>query len=171
MSCDSDPQDAANERELAVWRALAQVADPELPVLSVVDLGIVREVRWRDGPAPYVRITPTYTGCPASAVIFEAVVQALDRAGFRCARVEQVLFPPWTSDWLSEAGRRKLAAFGIAPPELRGGDGAPPDAAVVRCPRCASPHTQCVSQFGSTPCKAQYRCNACLEPFEHFKCY
>jgi ring-1,2-phenylacetyl-CoA epoxidase subunit PaaD len=156
-----------NAREREVWRLLAEVSDPEIPVLSIVDLGIVREVRWRDTLGPLVRITPTYTGCPASEVIRAMIVAALQRAGLEDARVETVLAPPWSSAWLSEAGRRRLAQFGIAPPD--------PDAertgASPACPRCASRATRRVAEFGSTPCKAHYQCTACLEPFDYFKCY
>jgi ring-1,2-phenylacetyl-CoA epoxidase subunit PaaD len=162
---DATTQPNARERE--VWRLLAEVSDPEIPVLSVVDLGIVREVRWRDTLGLLVRITPTYTGCPASEVIRATIVAALERAGFESACVETVLTPPWSSAWLSEAGRRKLAQFGIAPP----------DPAAERaqrspaCPRCGSRATRRVAEFGSTPCKAHYQCKDCLEPFDYFKCY
>lgn len=161
--------------EHAVWTLLESVPDPEIPVLSVVDLGIIRHVRWSSDPGGstklHVGITPTYSGCPATEVIRQSVLSALHGAGYSEAVVEDVLFPPWTSDWVSEQGRQKLRSFGIAPPSrtvssprqmLR--------ETPVACPRCASLETQRISEFGSTPCKAHYRCTACLEPFDHFKC-
>jgi ring-1,2-phenylacetyl-CoA epoxidase subunit PaaD len=156
---------SAAERE--VVHVLAQIPDPEIPVLSIVDLGIVRYVRWRGTRGPHVGITPTYTGCPATEVIRAAVRRALVFAGYADAVVEEVLSPPWTSAWLTAEGRRKLEAYGIAPPvEAAARGGSHP----VACPRCASFETRLVSEFGSTPCKAHYRCNSCLEPFDHFKC-
>jgi ring-1,2-phenylacetyl-CoA epoxidase subunit PaaD len=160
------------DRTTAVWRVLGDVMDPEIPVLSVVDLGIVRFVRWDADNELHVGITPTYTGCPATEVIQGSVRRALARAGYESARIDTVLSPPWTSDWLSPEGRRKLAAFGIAPP-------AQPVSSprrlfaepVVTCPKCGSDSTQKVSEFGSTPCKAHYRCTECLEPFDYFKCF
>jgi ring-1,2-phenylacetyl-CoA epoxidase subunit PaaD len=152
--------------ETEVLRVLASVPDPEIPVLSIVDLGIVRYVHWRGTPGPHVGITPTYTGCPATEVIRAAVKRALIFAGYADAVVEEVLSPPWTSAWVSAAGRQKLAACGIAPPAEGGARGL----RQVACPRCASLETRLVSEFGSTPCKAHYRCSACLEPFDHFKC-
>ncbi len=155
----------------AIWRVLNDVADPEIPVLSIVDLGIVRYVRLDEHDELHVGLTPTYSGCPATDVIRSSVTRALSRAGYPQAHVESVLSPPWTSDWLSPAGRRKLTAFGIAPP-------AEPVSTprrlfrdpVVACPRCTSKATERISEFGSTPCKAHYRCTACLEPFDYFKC-
>jgi ring-1,2-phenylacetyl-CoA epoxidase subunit PaaD len=160
-----------SERELAVWRVLEGVLDPEIPVLSVVELGIVRHARWEADGQLHVGLTPTYSGCPATEVIKRSVRDALDEAGYEGAVIEEVLSPPWTSDWLSESGRRKLESFGIAPPahavaSPRHLFGAP----VIRCPRCGSASTERVSEFGSTPCKAHYRCVACLEPFDYFKC-
>ena len=166
---------AVLERETRVWRVLGDVPDPEIPILSVVDLGIVRHVRWMagsDGQSRlHVGITPTYSGCPATEVIRHSIETALDREGYVEAIVEEVLSPPWSSDWLSEQGRRKLESFGIAPPEksvanVRHLFRAP----LVACPRCSSWATERVSEFGSTPCKAHYRCTACLEPFDYFKC-
>jgi ring-1,2-phenylacetyl-CoA epoxidase subunit PaaD len=139
-----------------IWAVLEGVMDPEIPVVSVVDLGIVREVR-----PDRVTITPTYTGCPATQVIERDIRAALDAAGFRDVAIETELSPPWTTDWISEAGKAKLSAYGIAPP----GPGA------VACPQCGSTDTEEVSRFGSTPCKAQWRCRACLEPFDRFKCH
>jgi ring-1,2-phenylacetyl-CoA epoxidase subunit PaaD len=141
---------------------LAQVPDPEIPVLSVLDLGVIRHLRFRPDGRLEVGITPTYSGCPANAVIKADVVRALGAAGISAVAVD-VLAPPWSTDWLSAAGRRKLEAFGIAPPSGRGN-------VPAACPRCGSPRTARVSEFGSTPCKALYRCEACLEPFDYFKC-
>jgi ring-1,2-phenylacetyl-CoA epoxidase subunit PaaD len=160
----------ADDRERRVWSVLESIPDPEIPVLSVVDLGIVRHVRW-SGPKLHVGITPTYSGCPATEVIRHSIATALDQEGLTGAVIEEVLSPPWTSDWLTEEGRRKLREFGIAPPEKsvsrpRHLFRAP----VVACPRCASLATERVSEFGSTPCKAHYRCTSCLEPFDYFKC-
>lgn len=138
---------------------LAQVADPEIPVLSVLDLGVIRHLALLPGGRLEVGIAPTYSGCPANAVIKADVLRALNSAGFDAVAVD-VLAPPWSSDWLSEAGRRKLEAFGIAPPSR----------STTACPRCGSRHTTRLSEFGSTPCKALYRCDACLEPFDLFKC-
>lgn len=141
---------------------LAQVADPEIPVLSVLDLGIVRHLLFRSDGRLEVGISPTYSGCPANAVIKADVLRALAGAGFDAVATD-VLAPPWSSDWLSAEGRRKLEAFGIAPPAGRGN-------APATCPRCRSDRTTRISEFGSTPCKALYRCEACLEPFDYFKC-
>jgi ring-1,2-phenylacetyl-CoA epoxidase subunit PaaD len=152
--------------ERAVWQILARVPDPEIPVLSIVDLGIVRYVHRAADGRLHVGITPTYTGCPATAAIRSATREALDEAGYRDALLEEVLSPPWTSDWVTPEGRERLAAFGIAPPAAASGPGSGP----VSCPRCGSPSTELISEFGSTPCKAHYVCSACREPFDHFKC-
>ena len=136
--------------------------DPEIPVLSVVDLGIVRYVR-ADGEDVHVGITPTYSGCPATEVIERSIREALAREELGDVTVETVLSPPWSSEWLSEEGRRKLREFGIAAPTAR-------TASNVACPRCGSHGVERVSEFGSTPCKAHYRCRDCLEPFDVFKC-
>jgi ring-1,2-phenylacetyl-CoA epoxidase subunit PaaD len=165
------PEIDPGSRAQRIWQLLEQVPDPELPILSIVDLGIVRHVRsGRDGFL-HVGITPTYSGCPATQAIRLAVRASLDAAGYGDARLEEVLSPPWSSDWLTVAGRGKLKAFGIAPP-------AEPvahprqlwQAVRVPCPRCDSLATERVSEFGSTPCKAHYRCSACGEPFDYFKC-
>jgi ring-1,2-phenylacetyl-CoA epoxidase subunit PaaD len=162
---------AAVSDKAEVWALLGRVPDPEIPVLSIVDLGIVRDVRVGADGRLRVAITPTYSGCPATAVIRTMVRSALDAGGLGDAILEEVLSPPWTSDWLTPAGREKLRAFGIAPPEesvrsARQLMGSP----AVSCPRCASRDTRCVSEFGSTPCKAHYCCRACGEPFDYFKC-
>ncbi len=157
--------------EAAVWALLEDVTDPEIPVLTVADLGVLREVR-TGGEAVEVVITPTYSGCPAMNTIESDIQRRLEDAGYREVKVTTVLAPAWTTDWLSEAGRAKLAAFGIAPPAEASGSkralfGEEP---AVACPHCGSQETECVSQFGSTACKAHYRCRACLEPFDYFKC-
>ena len=161
----------AEAREQQVTQLLAQVPDPEIPVLSIIDLGIVREVRLQADGRIRVAITPTYSGCPATEVIRRLVRAALDAGGYADAILEEVLSPPWTSDWLTPAGREKLRAFGIAPPQA---SVASPrqltGPAAVSCPRCGSRDTLRVSEFGSTPCKAHYRCGACGEPFDYFKC-
>lgn len=159
----------------AVARAravLAEVPDPEIPVLSVVDLGIIRDVTYDPQDGLRVTVSPTYSGCPASAVIRADIQHALTRAGFAPVIVSEVLSPAWTSDWISPAGRDKLRAYGIAPPpapvsSVRRMLGAP---GPVECPRCGSADTELLSEFGSTPCKALHRCRACLEPFDRFKC-
>ncbi len=139
---------------------LSEIADPEIPVLSITDLGIVRDVDCSDGVT--VSVAPTYSGCPATEVIEASVVAALLERGVDTVRVERVLSPPWTTDWITPEGREKLRLYGIAPPERR-------DRAIA-CPRCAAENTELVSEFGSTACKASYRCLDCLEPFEYFKC-
>jgi ring-1,2-phenylacetyl-CoA epoxidase subunit PaaD len=139
-----------------IWQVLEGVMDPEIPVVSVVDLGIVRSVH-----PDRVTITPTYTGCPATQVIERDIRDALDAAGFRDVAIETELSPPWTTDWISDAGKARLSAYGIAPP----GRGQ------VACPQCGSTDTEEISRFGSTPCKAQWRCRACREPFDRFKCH
>ena len=146
--------------EQQVWQLLAAVPDPEIPVVSIVDLGIVRYVRRDSAGLLHVGITPTYSGCPATAMIRAATRAALDAAGYADAQLEEVLAPPWSSDWVTPAGRARLAAFGIAPPT----------AGQARCPRCGSAATERISEFGSTPCKAHYRCTECREPFDRFKC-
>jgi len=148
---------------------LSEIADPEIPVLSITDLGIVRDVIVEDEVT--VALAPTYSGCPATEVIEQSVVDALNRYGIKSVTIKRVLSPAWTTDWISEDGRRKLREYGIAPPEhsaskrelLFGSRKIP-------CPRCDSENTAVVSEFGSTACKASYKCNDCLEPFEYFKC-
>jgi ring-1,2-phenylacetyl-CoA epoxidase subunit PaaD len=140
-----------------IWAVLKDVPDPEIPAVSILDLGIVRGV-----DEEKVVITPTYSGCPATQFIEQNIREALDSAGYRHVTIETVLSPPWTTDWISEEGKRKLAAYGIAPPDL---------AKAATCPQCGSTDTEEVSRFGSTPCKAQWRCKSCLEPFDRFKCH
>jgi len=147
----------------AAWDALATVEDPEIPALSIVDLGIVRSVAVQSDGALTIGLTPTYSGCPATEVIHASAIQALTAAGLAPLRLHTVLAPAWSSEWISAEGRRKLAAYGIVPPQPN--SDRPP-----ACPRCASVDTDCISEFGSTPCKALHRCRDCLEPFERFKC-
>lgn len=161
------PRPAA-ERDRAVWDIAATVLDPEVPVLSIEDLGVLRSARVEDGTA-IVEITPTYSGCPAVDAIRDDIAAALRDAGYRAARVEVVLSPAWTTDWMSDAGRRKLEDFGIAPPAPRRGDGLVSLGFGVRCPHCGSLHTRQIARFGSTSCKALYVCQRCQEPFDHFK--
>lgn len=144
--------------EVRDW--LDQVPDPEIPVISLVDLGVIRDVTC-DGDAVEVTVTPTYSGCPATAVINLEIERALRAKGVETVTLKRQLAPPWTTDWLSDKGRAALETYGIAPPAAKGPD---------RCPRCHSTDLRRISQFGSTPCKAQWRCDACLEPFDYFKC-
>lgn len=155
--------------EQQVWTWLADVPDPEIPVVSVIDLGMIRRVNVGDGGVE-VEVAPTYSGCPATEVIEDSVLAKLRDEGVRNVSIKRVLSPPWTTDWITEGGKDKLREYGIAPPvgsaskrELLGkGD--------VCCPQCGSNHTTVVSEFGSTACKASYKCDDCLEPFEYFKC-
>jgi len=151
------------------WAAAAGVVDPELPVLTIADLGVLREVRIADGGVEAV-ITPTYLGCPAMAVIALDIETALAKAGFARCKVTTVLSPPWTTDFMSEAARAKLKRYGIAPPAGRASRRALFGEERVACPCCGSAKTTRVSEFGSTACKALYRCCECAEPFDYFKC-
>lgn len=145
-------------QQIRTW--LADVPDPEIPVISLVELGVIRDVRQVDAQWE-VDVSPTYSGCPATSVIAQTIREALAEHGVSVT-VNQTLSPPWTTDWISQSGREKLEAYGIAPPRAAGGP--------ERCPRCHSADLERLSQFGSTPCKAQWRCRTCLEPFEYFKC-
>ena len=161
-----------------VWAWLGEVPDPEIPVISVVDLGIVRDLRWEReaaGERLVVTVTPTYSGCPATSVIARDIETALRCRGIDRLRLETRISPPWTTDWVSEAGRRRLREFGIAPPAQPAGAASPlkrlaPSRMRIECPQCGSANTVKVSEFGSTPCKAQYKCGDCMEPFDYFKC-
>lgn len=161
-----------------IWGWLAEVPDPEIPVISLTDLGIIRDVAWQEDEL-VVTVTPTYSGCPATSIINLDIETALRSKGIEQLRLERRISPAWTTDWLSEEGREKLRAYGITPPvdgtaangvlldrarSLSGGN------ITIACPRCSSTHTEKISQFGSTPCKASYRCKDCLEPFDYFKC-
>ena len=145
--------------EAAIMAVLERIPDPEIPVLTITDLGIVRGFA---SDPPRVMISPTYTGCPATVAIEMMIREALDRAGFGDVHIERVLFPPWSTDWITDRGRERLKAYGIAPPD---------PSATAECPLCGSTDTEEVSRFGSTPCKGQWRCKSCLEPFERFKCH
>ncbi|HSX74127.1 MAG TPA: 1,2-phenylacetyl-CoA epoxidase subunit PaaD [Shinella sp.] len=162
-----------------VWHWLSKVPDPEIPVISLTDLGIIRDVEWRDDTL-VVTVTPTYSGCPATTVINLDIETALTGKGLDKVKLERRLSPAWTTDWISAEGREKLRDYGIAPPV----DGTAADGLLMKridrlsgrsnltiaCPRCGSTNTEKISQFGSTPCKASYRCTDCLEPFDYFKC-
>lgn len=151
------------------YRVAASIPDPEIPCVTIADLGILRSVDIEDGVA-VVKVTPTYSGCPAALAIELAVEAALREAGFE-ARVERVLSPPWTTDWITSVGRARLAAYGIAPPRKASNSiRALFGEEIVACPRCGSQETERLSEFGSTPCKALWRCTACHEPFDYFKC-
>lgn len=160
-----------------VWAWLGEVADPEIPVISIVDLGIVREVALDDDEC-VVTITPTYSGCPAMAVIARSVGEALRAHGIERVRIATRLAPAWTTDWMSAAGKAALRGYGIAPPVQQAIDISGLHAGIrrraaplVSCPHCGSPQTRLTSEFGSTPCKALYKCLACREPFDYFKCH
>ena len=144
-----------------IWDWLDAVPDPEIPVISVVDLGVVRDVSVSEEGIE-VTITPTYTGCPAMSVIAFDIEMALAQKGIEKITLKTQIAPAWTTDWLSKKGRARLEDYGIAPPQVAGGP--------ERCPQCKSTNVERISQFGSTPCKAQWRCQSCLEPFDYFKC-
>jgi ring-1,2-phenylacetyl-CoA epoxidase subunit PaaD len=165
------PEGGAKERGLAdkAYKAAASVVDPEVPCVTIADLGILRSVEV-DGDVAVAKVTPTYSGCPAVLAIELSVEAALREAGFD-ARVERVIAPAWTTDWITEEGREKLRAFGIAPPEKASNSvRALFGETQIACPKCGSENTSRVSEFGSTACKALYRCNSCREPFDYFKC-
>ena len=154
-----------------LWDLLNHVMDPEIPVLNLVDLGVVRAASLKEG-VPHVTITPTYSGCPAMKIMEEEIEAVLQGAGFKTWQIETVLSPAWTTDWITDKGRKDLQNYGIAPPEQSTSDknallGHPKE---VSCPRCKSRDSKMLSQFGSTPCKALYQCNDCKEPFDYFKC-
>lgn len=153
-----------------IFNWLEEVSDPEIPVLSVIDLGVVRDAQIIDGDW-LITITPTYSGCPAMKTMEEDILSKLIDKGIDSARVELVLAPAWSTDWLSENGRVKLREYGIAPPEHEVDKSVLfAEPTVVPCPKCHSRNTRMVSQFGSTACKALYQCNDCQEPYDYFKC-
>lgn len=156
-----------------IWKILEEVSDPEIPVLSVIDLGIIRDVRISEDGTPTVTITPTYSGCPAMNTIEVNIRAVLQEQGYETVIVETVLHPAWTTDWMTEAGRKKLLAYGIAPPVKGSVDKQAlfAEHPVVACPQCGSENTQMLSQFGSTACKSLYQCRDCMEPFDYFKCH
>jgi ring-1,2-phenylacetyl-CoA epoxidase subunit PaaD len=159
-----------------VWAWLGHVSDPEIPVISIVDLGIVRNIEWSDDNELIVTVTPTYSGCPATRVIEQSITAALREHGIEQVTLRQQLSPAWTTDWVSNDGRKKLRAFGVAPPAPSAKEhvvdasrilhATKPD---VCCPRCGAGGAKLISQFGSTPCKALYQCGTCREPFDYFK--
>lgn len=160
---------AYSERD--IYAILEEVSDPEIPVLSILDLGIVRDVQLAP-PGVSVTITPTYSGCPAMQDIEGRIRSTLEDNGIWPIEVVTVLSPPWTTDWMTDAGKKKLAAYGIAPPSgLVSDPGFAGEDRPRCCPQCGSPDTVLISQFGSTPCKSLYKCNDCLEPFDYFKCH
>jgi ring-1,2-phenylacetyl-CoA epoxidase subunit PaaD len=159
-----------SELRRRAWDAAASVVDPEIPVLTIADLGVLRDVVL-DGDHVEVAITPTYSGCPAMNMIALEIELALEREGFARPKIRTVLSPAWTTDWMSEDGRRKLKEYGIAPP-LRGSSRrALFGMQAVACPQCGSENTELLSEFGSTSCKALWRCKSCREPFDYFKCH
>jgi ring-1,2-phenylacetyl-CoA epoxidase subunit PaaD len=151
--------------EKLTWQLLEEVCDPEVPVLSILDLGIVRDIKI-SGDAIEVFITPTYSGCPAMDAISVDIKMKLLEHGFKNIKVTHVLSPAWTTDWMSEAGKQKLKDYGIAPPRISNDKNT-----IVECPQCRSTNTKLLSQFGSTACKALYQCQDCKEPFDYFKCH
>ena len=156
--------------EKDIWNYLEEVTDPEVPVLTIVDLGVVRSVSFSNNEY-IITITPTYSGCPAMKVIEEDILSSLNEKGISIVKVVLTLAPAWTTDWLSESGRNKLREYGIAPPVNEVDKSVLfAEPTIVPCPLCKSRNTKMVSQFGSTACKAHYQCNECLEPFDYFKC-
>jgi ring-1,2-phenylacetyl-CoA epoxidase subunit PaaD len=152
------------------WDIAAQVVDPEIPVLTIADLGVLRDVAINDGCVE-IAITPTYSGCPAMNMITLEIELALERGGIRNPKIRTVLSPAWTTDWMSDDGRRKLKDYGIAPPQAGSGRRALFGEQQVTCPQCGSDDTEVLSEFGSTSCKALWRCKSCREPFDYFKCH
>lgn len=153
-----------------IWKILEEVCDPEVPVLSILDLGIVRDVKL-NGDEVEVIITPTYTGCPAMDMISMNIKMALLENGYSNIKITSVLAPAWTTDWMSDEGKRKLREYGIAPPLHQPGRFGQTGSAAIACPQCGSANTRCISEFGSTACKSLYQCNDCKEPFDYFKCH
>lgn len=155
-----------------IYEVLSEIPDPEIPVISITDLGVIREVIVTGDTSIELKITPTYSGCPAMQQIDADVRKKLGEKGFKEIKINTIYSPPWTTDWINDAAKERLRAYGIAPPEhstqdkswLTGKEKS------VSCPRCKSPHTKLISQFGSTACKALYQCQDCLEPFDYFKC-
>lgn len=160
----------SDEKEKNIWEILNKVNDPEIPVISVIDLGIVRDIRIDDNKIEVI-ITPTYSGCPAMDMIATDIRKALLRNGYEKIKITHQLSPAWTSDWISESGKEKLESYGIAPPKTTSELHKTNGENIVRCPYCYAPDTTLISEFGSTACKALYKCNVCGEPFDHFKCH
>ena len=161
---------SATDLRQRAWDAAASVVDPEIPVLTIADLGVLRDVAVSDGHVE-VAITPTYSGCPAMNMIALEIELALEREGCGRPKVRIVLSPAWTTDWMSDDGRRKLREYGIAPPQAGSGRRALFGEQQVACPQCRSENTELLSEFGSTSCKALWRCKSCREPFDYFKCH
>lgn len=165
---------SAKNEEARIWKLLEDVCDPEVPVLSVLDLGIVRDVvvysSVTGGWEAEVTITPTYSGCPAMDAITMDIRLKLVEQGYKNIKITSVLSPAWTTDWMSEEGKRKLKEYGIAPPQYRSQSTSVTEEP-IECPQCHSHNTKLLSQFGSTACKALYQCNDCKEPFDYFKCH
>ena len=153
--------------EKRIWEILETVCDPEIPVLSVIDMGIVRDVKLNNEEVEII-ITPTYSGCPAMDAISMDIRLKLIEQGFNKLKISSVISPAWTTDWMSESGKQKLKEYGIAPPVNRSAD---ESERMIECPQCHSHNTKLLSQFGSTACKALYQCNDCKEPFDYFKCH
>jgi ring-1,2-phenylacetyl-CoA epoxidase subunit PaaD len=164
--------DNTNRSEENIWEILHQIPDPEIPVIDIVELGVIRKVKIIDTLSIEISITPTYSGCPAMKQMEDDIRMKLSHAGFSEIKINTVYNPPWTTDWISEDAKIKLNNYGIAPPEHSSLDKATllGKERKVKCPRCNSTSTQLISQFGSTACKALYKCSDCLEPFDYFKC-
>jgi ring-1,2-phenylacetyl-CoA epoxidase subunit PaaD len=165
------------KKEAEIWQILEKVKDPEIPVLSIIDLGIVRSIKITEPSnnnnvlEVCIAVTPTYSACPAVDMINADIKIALLEAGYKNIMIEQVLFPAWTTDWMSETGKEKLNKYGIAAPIGKSCDQTALEELTVICPQCGSTHTKIISAFGSTACKALFQCNNCLEPFDYFKCH
>jgi ring-1,2-phenylacetyl-CoA epoxidase subunit PaaD len=155
--------------EKKIWQLLEAVCDPEVPVLTIVDLGIVRDVKVKDNGVEII-ITPTYSGCPAMDAISMDIRLKMIEHGYKNVKITSILSPAWTTDWMSDAGKRKLLEYGIAPPQYRSAAAGNKEEN-IECPQCHSHNTKLLSQFGSTACKALYQCNDCKEPFDYFKCH
>lgn len=163
------PSKKISEKQVYQW--LSEISDPEIPVLSILDLGIVRDVKTEEGGMLHITITPTYSGCPAMDIISMQIRMALLSRGFK-VNIDLQLSPAWTTDWITDSGKQKMLEYGIAPPKRRAKDTLGLfEEDEIACPRCGSIHTEMISQFGATSCKAMYRCLDCKEPFEHFKCH
>lgn len=155
-----------------IYNILSEIPDPEIPVISITDLGVIRDVKITGDSSIELRITPTYSGCPAMQQIEDDVRKKLQENGFEDIRIQTIYSPPWTTDWINDAAKERLREYGIAPPEHTTEDKSwlTGKEKTIRCPRCKSIHTKLISQFGSTACKALYQCQDCLEPFDYFKC-
>ena len=163
----------ATNTHTEIWDLLEQVPDPEVPVISILDLGVVRDVQMLDNDIPEITITPSYTGCPAMDMIEVNIRSVLQEAGYQKIQIKTVLSPAWTSDWLTDAAKQKLKDYGIAPPVGKSSDKSVlfAEDRNIPCPQCDSTNTEVISQFGSTACKALHKCKDCLEPFDYFKCH